>query len=76
MHEKDKLENKLIIQVQGKTADLKKFNVIQYKLSDKEINFIAKLFSSQCNTAIDFQTNLIAISKQNSTGKEWSNKVF
>ena len=59
MHKKDELENKLIIQVQGKTADLKKFNIIQYKPSDEEINFAVKLFSLQCNIAINFQTNLI-----------------
>ena len=45
MYKKDELKNKLIMQVWGKTANLKKFNVIWYKLSDKEISFIAKLFS-------------------------------
>ena len=78
MHEKDELENELTMQVQGKTADLNKFNVTQHKPSDEEISFIAKLFSSQCNIAIDFWTNLIGPTpsiKQDGIGKEWSNKI-
>ena len=59
MYKKDKFVNKLTMQVQGKTVDLKKFNVIQYKPSDKEINLIAELFSSQCDIAINSLVDLI-----------------
>jgi len=59
MHEKDKLENELTMQVWGKTTDLKKFNVTWHKPNDKEINFIIELSSLQCNMAIDFLANLI-----------------
>ena len=45
IYKKDKLKNKFIMQVQGKTADLNKFYVAQHKLNDKEINFMAELFS-------------------------------
>ena len=76
IYKKDKLKNKFIMQVQGKTADLK--NVIWYKLSNKEINFAAKLFSSQCNIAINSLANLIRFRpfiKRDSIRKEQFNKV-
>ena len=78
MYKKDELENELTMQVQGKTADLKKFNVTWYKLSDEEISFIAKLFSLQCNKAINSLANLIRSTlfiKQDGTQKKWSNEV-
>ena len=78
MHEKDELENELTMQAWGKTADLDKFNVTWHKPSDEEISFAAKLFSSQCNMAIDSWTNLIGPTpsiKQDGIGKEWSDEV-
>ena len=77
IYKKDELKNKLTY-IQGKTTNLKKFNVIQYKPSDKEINFAAKLSSSQCNMAIDSLTNLIGPTlyiKLDSSRKEQSNEV-
>ena len=78
IYKKDEFRNKLIMQVQGKTANLKKINVIQHKPSNKEINFAAELFSSQCNIGIDSLTNLIRLTlsiKRGGTRKEWSDEV-
>jgi len=58
IYKKDELKNELTY-IWGKTTNLKKFNVIWYKLSNKEIKFAAKLSSSQCNIVINSLTNLI-----------------
>ena len=77
MHKKDELKNELIY-IWGKTTDLKKFNVTWHKPNDKEINFAAKLSSSQCNMVINSLTNLIRPTlfiKRDSFRKEWSDKI-
>lgn len=77
IHKKDGIKSELK-HVQGKTTGLKKFNIIQHKPNNKEINFTAKLSSSQCNIAINSLTNLIRPTlsiKRDGSRKEQSNKI-